>query len=446
MVPDHSSTLPRPMPLHTRICLGLLAGGACGVGANVLAGEHAALHWLITRVTEPVGQIFLRLMVMVVVPLVFSSLTLGVAGLGNLRQLGRIGLKTLALFLLSTAIAAGCGLLLVNTIRPGVGLADEVKTRLIEQYGTQSRESLAGVGTAKPAALGLGALLEFIPRNPLAAAVQGDMLALIVFSLLVGIALTGMPKERAQPLLGVLTALADAMVAIIDLTMRLAPFGIAALIFSVTARFGIDLLYKLGWYVFTVVTGLFVHQFVVFSLALLLLARLSPWRFFTAIESIILTAFSSSSSNATLPTTMRIAEEEVGIPREICGFVLPLGATMNMNGTALFEGVTVLFLAQVFGVSLSLTTQLLVVWFCVLSAIGTAGVPGGTIPLLIMVLQSVQVPGEGIALIMGVDRLLDMCRTTVNVTGDVVVAAIVTRSENLPFRPYQAPPLPTAPE
>ncbi len=432
--------------LHTRICVGLLVGGFLGIVANLLLGENAALLWVITRITEPFGQIFLRLMVMVVVPLVFSSLALGVAGLGDLRQLGRIGLKTLALFLLSTTIAATVGLLLVNTIRPGVGLPEEVKSRLLEKYGAQTQESVTGAAGRKSTVPGLGILLDFIPRNPLAAAVQGDMLALICFSLLVGVALTRMPRERGRPLVAILSAIADAMVVIIDLAMKLAPFGVAALVFSVTARFGIDLLYKLGWYVFTVLSGLLFHQIVVFSLALMVFARLSPLRFFVAIESIMLTAFSSSSSNATLPTSMRIAEEEVGIPREICGFVLPLGATMNMNGTALFEGVTVLFLAQVFGVSLDLTSQMLVIWFCILSAIGTAGVPGGTLPLLIMVLQSVQVPGEGIALIMGVDRFLDMCRTTVNVTGDVVAAAIVTRSEDLPFRPHQPPPSPTPPE
>jgi DAACS family dicarboxylate/amino acid:cation (Na+ or H+) symporter len=229
--------------------------------------------------------------------------------------------------------------------------------------------------------------------------------------------------------MGFLEGLGDVMVVIIDMAMKLAPYGVAALIFSVTARFGFDLLAKLGMYVFTVLLGLAIHLVVVYSVLVKVFARINPGHFFSRIKTVMITAFSTSSSSATLPTTMRVTEEQLGVPREVCGFVLPLGATMNMNGTALFEGVTVLFLAQVFGVHLSVSAQIIVVIMSVLTAVGAAGVPGGSIPLLILVLQTVGVPGEGIAIILGVDRLLDMCRTTLNVTGDVTAAAFIARSE-----------------
>jgi DAACS family dicarboxylate/amino acid:cation (Na+ or H+) symporter len=265
--------------------------------------------------------------------------------------------------------------------------------------------------------------------------VDFDMLAVIFFALMFGVGLALSPQRRAEPMTRVLEALAEVVTAIIDLVMKLAPYGVFALIFSVTARFGYDLLVKLGLYVATVLLGLGIHMFVSFPVLVKLLARLSPVDFFRRIRTIIITAFSTSSSNATLPTSLRVTETELGVPKQICGFVLPLGATMNMNGTALFEGVTVLFVAQVFGVDLNLGAQLIVVLMSVVTAIGTAGVPSGSIPLLILVAEAVGVPGGGIALVLGVDRILDMCRTTLNVTGDVTAAAYITRSEGLQFRP-----------
>jgi DAACS family dicarboxylate/amino acid:cation (Na+ or H+) symporter len=224
------------------------------------------------------------------------------------------------------------------------------------------------------------------------------------------------------------------MVAIIEIVMSLAPIGVFCLIFSVTARFGYDLLVNLLMYVLTVVATLAAFEFVAYPIVLRLVAHRRPREFFRKAEIVLLTAFSTSSSNATLPTTMRVAREALGIPREIAGFVLPLGATLNMNGSALFEGATVLFLAQVFGVELSLGAQLVVVVMAVITAIGTAGIPGGSIPLLMMILGMVGVPIEGIAIVLGVDRLLDMCRTVLNVTGDLVTAAVVERFEG-PVRP-----------
>ncbi len=417
----------RGMALHTRIFLGLVIGGMTGVVLNVwLGGEQPQLQWVVSHISEPVGQIFLRLLIMIVIPLVFASLSLGVAGLGDLRKLGRIGVKTFLYFILVTTLAVVIGLTLVNAINPGGRLPVDVKAKLLETYGGAATQGLA---RAEGVSFGIKTFVNIVPRNPLAAAVRMDMLAIIFFSLIFGIALTRIPSYRAAPMISFLEALGDAMVVIVDLAMKLAPYGVAALIFSVTARFGYDLLLSLGLYVITVLLGLAIHLLVSYPLLIRFFARLNPWRFFRRIQTVMITAFSTSSSAATLPTTMRVTEEKLGVPREISGFVLPLGATMNMNGTALFEGVTVLFIAQVFGVKLGLGAQLIVVIMSVLTAIGAAGVPGGSIPLLILVLQTVGVPGEGIAIILGVDRILDMCRTTLNVTGDVTAAAFVARSE-----------------
>ncbi|MBI4468754.1 MAG: dicarboxylate/amino acid:cation symporter [Acidobacteria bacterium] len=425
-----SSSAPRRMALHNRIFVGLMLGAAAGVTTNLLAGGTRTVEWIVSYITDPFGQIFLRMLIMIVVPLVFASLTLGIAGFGDLSRLGRVGAKTMLYFLLVTLLAAGIGLTLVNTIRPGDGLPSEIKERLLLTYQGQAQDSITRVGQT---GFGIQTLVNIVPRNPLKAAAEGDMLAIIFFAILFGVALTRIDKERSRTLISFLEGLLDVTVVIIDLAMKLAPFGVAALIFSVTSRFGFDLLAKLGLYVATVLAGLLIHQFIGLSLLVKIFAKLNPIHFFRSIRAVMLTAFSTSSSSATLPTTIRVSEQELGVPRQIAGFVLPLGATMNMNGTALFEGVTVLFLAQVFGIQLGLGAQAIVVVMSVLTAVGAAGVPGGSIPLLILVLQTVGVPGEGIAIILGVDRLLDMCRTVLNVSGDISAAVFVTRSEGLPL-------------
>ena len=413
-------------PSAGRILAGLVAGAVAGVVANLLWGGSAALENVVHYATEPAGQVWLRALIMIVVPLVFASLTLGVAGLGDLGKLGRIGLKTLLYFLMVTLLAASLGLLMVNVLRPGAGLPSDVRDRLLATYGQQAAESKTAAGEAH---FGVQTLVNIVPRNPLAAAAQGDMLGLIFFSLIFGVAMALLPTERSATLLDAVRGLGEAMVVIIDLVMKLAPYGVFALVFSVAARFGFDLLARLGWYVVTVVAGLAFFQFAVYGVLLRVLAGWKPRDFFRRAWPVILTAFSTSSSNATLPTTMRVSEAALGVPRNISGFVLPLGATMNMNGTALFEGVTVLFIAQVFGTNLTLPAQGIVVLMAVLTAVGVAGVPGGSIPLMILVLEAVGLPGEGIAMVIGVDRLLDMCRTVVNVTGDMTAAVFVARSE-----------------
>jgi DAACS family dicarboxylate/amino acid:cation (Na+ or H+) symporter len=367
---------------------------------------------------------------MIVVPLVFASLSLGVAGVGDLRKLGRIGLRTFALFLLFTCLASGLSLLMVNVIQPGRGLTPEGRERLLATYRQQAQQTRLAAGEAR---LGIQTLVNIVPRNPLAAAAQGDMLGLIFFSLIFGAALALLPEARSAPLREVLRGLGEAMVVIIDLVMKLAPYGVFALVFSVAARFGLDLLARLGWYVATVVAGLAIFQFGVYGFFVRGLGGRSPTDFFRRIWPVVLTAFSTSSSNATLPTALRVSETALDVPRNIAGFVLPLGATINMNGTALFEGATVLFIAQVLGLHLGFPVQAVVLVMAVLTAIGTAGVPGGSIPLLILVLEAVGVPGEGIAMVIGVDRLLDMCRTVVNVTGDMATATIIARREGNAF-------------
>ena len=418
--------------LATRILLGLALGGASGVVVHALWGGSSRLVWVVEKITQPAGQMWLRALIMIVVPLVFTSLTLGVAGLGDIRKVGRIGLKTVLFFLMVTACATTIGLVLVNLVQPGAGLPPETREELLGRFSGQAAKMKEAAG---PVTFGVELLVNVVPRNPVAAAAQGDMLGLIFFSLLFGAALGLLPAERARPLLGVLEAVGDIVVVIIGWVMKLAPYGVFALLFSVTALFGYDILRKLLWYVLTVLAGLTIHFVLVYSVLVRWLGKMNPLEFFGRIKTVIVTAFSTSSSNATLPTTMQVAERNLGVPREVAGFVLPLGATMNMHGTALFEGVTVLFIAQVFGVHLSLGSQLIVVVMSVITAVGAAGVPSGAIPLLMVVLQVVGLPPEAIALVLGVDRILDMCRTTLNVTGDVVTSLFVTRSEGYKLKP-----------
>jgi DAACS family dicarboxylate/amino acid:cation (Na+ or H+) symporter len=404
-----------------------LLGGRLDEQVSTLAGEPMEVTGpLVKYVMEPVGQVFLRMLLMTVVPLVFCSLAVGVSQLGDLSQLGRIGVKTLGYFLVTTAMATVIGLVLVNTIQPGVGLPQETTDALQKAYGGKaSRTSEFGIDT----------FVKIVPKNPIESATRTeDMLSVIFFALLVGIGLTMIRKDRSQAVLRVLEGIGDLMVVIIGFAMKLAPYGVFALIFTTTSRLGFEFVGMLGKYVLVVITGLAIHFFGGFSFLLWTFSRLNPLWFFNKVRNVVVTAFSTSSSNATLPTSIKTAEEELGVPPQIAGFVLPLGATMNMNGTALFEGVTVVFLAQVFNVPLDFGQQAIVILMAVITAIGAAGVPGGSIPLLMMVLATVGVPEQGIALVLGVDRILDMCRTTLNVIGDLTAATFITRSEGLGFR------------
>ena len=412
------------MTLPTKIFIGLVIGGVAGIIANAVAPGDPTIQFLTDNVAKPGGQIFLRMLFMVVIPLILASLALGVASLGDLRKLGQVASHTMVYFLVSTAIAATIGLSLVNVIQPGEGLDPGVRDELMAVYASQASEK---VEAGQTSGFGVNTFVEIVPRNPIEAMAKGQALSVIFFALMLGVALTIMKRERAEPLIRILESVNDAMGIIIDIALKLAPYGVAFLLFTVTAQFGTSILEKLGLYVIVVLAGLLIHLVVVLSLAVRWLGRVSPLTFFRRIRTVMITAFSTSSSSATLPTSIHTAVHELGVPPGVAGFVLPLGATMNMNGSSLFEGVTVLFLAQVFGADLSLGQQIIVVALSVLTAIGAAGVPSGSIPLLAMVLTTVGIDGGAIALILGADRVLDMCRTVVNVTGDLTAALYVTR-------------------
>lgn len=414
------------MALHTKILLGLVLGAATGLLGKLLLPDPAALYWIADNIANPVGQVFLRMLFMIVVPLIFGSVTLGVASLGDLKKIGRIGAKTFGFFGLTTAAAAAIGLLVMNTAAPGRHLAPEVRADLLAQYAGEATNRLGTAGV-----FGVDTFVNIVPRNIVDSMAQMDMLGLIFFSIVFGIALTLIPVEKAKPMLDVLDALVEAVAKIIDFAMRLAPYGVAGLIFVVTVRFGADVLQSLLLYVVAVLAALVLHLVGVLGILARLLAGIPYRQFFRKCRAVMITAFSTSSSNATLPTNIQTAEQQFGVPKDIASFVLPLGATMNMNGTALFEGMTVLFLAQVFGLHLSIATQAIVIVLCVITAIGAAGVPGGSIPLLALILETVGIPGEGIALILGVDRILDMSRTVPNVMGDQLTALVVARSEGV---------------
>jgi len=423
-----ASTAPAEGALSNRILLGLLLGAICGIGANLLLvprvpeAVEAANRWVFV----PVGQVFLRMLFMVVIPLVFASLALGVASLGDLKRLGRVGGRTMGYFFSVTAFSVAIGLVLVNVLRPGEGLPAETRERLLETYRGEAASKMDAAGKAE---FGPSLLVNIVPRNPVAAAANGDMLPVIFFALLFGIGVTKIAPEKRIFWMKLLEGLADVTVVIIGMALKIAPFGVFGLIFAVTSRFGFDILRQLLFYVVTVLLGLTILILGVYPVYLKFRAGVSPWAFLKKMRPVMVTAFSTSSSAATLPTTIEVAERDLGVPPQIAGFVLPLGATMNMNGTALFEGITCVFLAQVFGVHLSLGEQLFVILLAVLTAIGAAGVPGGSIPLLVLVLTSVGVPAEGIAVIIGVDRLLDMARTVPNVVGDASCAVYVARKE-----------------
>lgn len=437
-----SEHVARKVPLHTKIVIGLILGAVLGLTANVLgsrvgidADKNGLGDWLDLTVywIEPVGKTFLRLMFMVVLPLVFSALSLAVVEIGDLRKLGRMGLRTLGFtaILSSTAVLIGVGL--VNGLKPGKSLPPEIRDRIITKEEGAAKGKVEQAAKAKPLR---DTLIDLIPENPLQEMIgaldgssKGDgMLAVMVFSLIFGVAITVTPDE-CTGLVHWLEGLNAVAMTVIGFAMRLAPAGAGVLVFVVTAKMGFDVLETLAWFVGTALLGLALHLFVTYSIVLLLFSNKNPWDFFRETREASLVAFSTSSSSATLPTAIKVALNDLKLPPRIANFVLTVGATGNQNGTALFEGVVVLFLAQVMGVELTFAQQFQVVLMAVLAGVGTAGVPGGSIPLIVVVMQSVGVPGEAIGIIIGVDRLLDMSRTIVNVIGDLVITVCVAHTE-----------------
>jgi len=425
--------------LHKRVLMGLLIGAVLGLVGNWLGTQSESarqiVRFLADGVAHPIGQVFLRLLFLVVVPLVFASLATGVASLGDFGKVGRIGARTAVFFLLTTAFSAVLGLMLMNTLQPGTGFDPAVRDELLASFGGDAAK-LQATATANETKTTLETankwLDMFLPRNVLGAITRMEMLPLVVLSLLFGAFLMRVRAERRSQMIGWLETVAETMVSIVGFAMKLAPFAVACLIYSVVAKFGADLLGKLAAYVLIILGAYVVQVFVLYPLILVLMVKRSPIAFLRGAVPVMVTALSTSSSNATLPTSLRVAKEGLGIRSSIAGFVLPLGATLNMNGTALFEGALVLFIAQVFGIELSLGQQAVLVLMCVITAVGAAGVPGGSLPLLVAVLAQVGLPPDGIAIVLGVDRILDMGRTVVNVMGDLVCAAWIESSESSP--------------
>jgi DAACS family dicarboxylate/amino acid:cation (Na+ or H+) symporter len=413
------------LKLHAKLLIALVLGVACGT----LLHARPDATWVValnTHVLQPVGQIFLRLIFMIVVPMVFSALVLGVRELGQRHGLGRVAGKTLLFTVITSALSVLIGLTLVNTFKPGRGF--EIDPKLVSEQSTAVRTIESAAATGKPLSQ---IIVELIPRNPIdaaARALDGEMLPFMVFSLMFGfgLSLVSRRSEGSGALVGVLEQVFAVCMNIVDFAMKLAPFAVFAIIFNTAFRFGYEVFASLFFYVVTVVTGLLIQQFVVYGLLLRTIARRSPLEFFAACREVYLYAFSTASSNATLPLSLETAEEKLKLPSNISRFVLTVGSTANQNGTALFEGITVLFLAQVYGIDLTTSQQMQVMVMSIVAGIGTAGVPGGSLPLVMIVVQSVGIPVEGMGLILGVDRFLDMCRTTVNVSGDLVIAALVS--------------------
>ena len=536
---DKTPDKPKGMALHTKILLGLLVGIFGGLAVNwTLGGGSPNVVWFIENFTRPIGQLFLNLLLMIVVPLVFASLVVGVAGIGDIRKLGRIGLKSFAYTLVISALSVVIGLGLANTIRPGERIAPDIAAQLKEKFSGGARtsvESAIAIGAsaksfaatterysgkidaiaarttdnpeeaqkfaadtkafadkaktfaneAQSSLKTSGAFLSeadkftkeadriagrpdllaetakdfsadtkrftgdvrravsseetalmsvvktIVPSNVFNSISGGtpNMLHIMFFALMAGIAITLLPAPVSAPFVNLMESVFAVTSKIIDIIMKFAPYAVACLIFNNIAQFGLDLLTSLAWFVATVLLGLGLHFFGVYSLSVALLSKINPIEFFKRIETVIVTAFSTSSSNATLPTALRVSNENLGVPKEINSFVLTVGATANQNGTALYEGVTVLFLAQLAGFDLTLGQQLMVVYLAILGGIGTAGVPSGSIPFIIGILAMIGIDPALIAIILGVDRILDMCRTTLNVVGDITAATYVARSE-----------------
>lgn len=418
------------MKLHTKILLGLTVGLVAGITTNLTVGvDNETVEWINTYIAGPVGQVFLRMLFMVVMPLVFASITLGVAGLGDIRKVGRVGGKAITYFFVTTCLAATLGLIVVNTMRPWERVAPETRVALMESFaGDASTRVKASETTAK---FGPETFVNIVPRNPIDAAAKTDMLAIIFFGLMFGAALTLIAAEKAKPMILWLEALNEVVIKIIHFAMMLAPYGVACLIFTVASEFGIDLLVAVAAFVVTVLIALGAHVGLTLFAILKFGIGIPPLLFLSRVKAALITAFSTSSSSATLPTGLDVSENQLGIPRQIAGFVLPIGSTMCMNGTAIFEGITVIFLAEIFNVDLTLTQMAIVMVMSVITAIGAAGVPGGSIPLLVGILTMFGVPGEAIAIVLGVDRILDMSRTTVNVFSDLTATAFVAKSEGV---------------
>ncbi|GAA0880428.1 dicarboxylate/amino acid:cation symporter [Algoriphagus jejuensis] len=422
----------KKIPLHTQIILGLVLGLVFGlVVIKTGIPNSFTLNYI-----KPIGTIFINSLKMIAVPLVLASLIIGVANLGDISKLSRIGGKTIGIYLCTTVVAISVGLGLVNIFRPGKSLPIETRENLMQLYQGDAGAK-AGQATEIQEQSPLQPLVDIVPDNIFAAtANNGAMLQVVFFALLVGVALLQIPKAKADPIIVFFDGFNEVIIQIVNYIMLVAPYGVFALMASLIVEIAgnnpdsaVQLLLALLKYSLVVLGGLALMVLVVYPLLLRAFTKVPYKDFFKAIRPAQLLAFTTSSSSATLPVTMKQTEEEIGVSENISSFVLPLGATVNMDGTSLYQGVAAVFIAQALGMDLSITQQLMIVLTATLASIGSAGVPGAGLIMLIIVLESIQVPAAGIALIIAPDRILDMFRTVVNVTGDVVVTTVVASTE-----------------
>ena len=422
----------KSLPLHVKILIGLLLGVLWGV-VSVSAALPPALT---THYIQPIGAAFIALLKMVAMPLVLASLIVGVASMNDFQKLSRIGGRTIGIYIGTTVVAITVGLLLVNVIRPGIHLPEATRNNLMQLYAQNATSKVASVSGLQQQSP-LQPIVDIIPENLfLAMTSNTQMLQVVFFALIFGIAVVRMAAQKKDILVRFFDGVNDAIILIVEFIMKLAPLGVFALIGTLIVEVAgddlekaIDLLTSLLWYSGTVILGLLVIVLVIYPAIFGTFTKVGYRAFFKGIRQAQLLAFSTSSSNATLPVTMRNSEDNLGISKEVASFVLPLGATVNMDGTSLYQGVAAVFIAQALNIDLSLTDQLSILLTATLASIGTAGVPGAGMVMLIIVLESINVPVAGISLILAVDRILDMCRTVVNVTGDVTVALVIDQTE-----------------
>ncbi len=420
------------------IFIGLVVGALIGWLFNVYAShtnQHENLQWFLVHFVQPMGTVFLRLLFMVIVPLVAGSLLVGIVNLGTGALLRKLGWKVVLFYLSTTLCATLIGQTLINTLEPGGGIPQELAERAMEASSGQV-ESLKEKSSWVGKSLWPDIINKIIPKNILRDYSEQNMLAIIFVSLLFGISLLGMRPGRArETFVDFFSVLSEASIKIVGWVMKIAPYAIGALMINTVASFGIDIVVKnLIWFVLTVIGALLLQFLVVYGFILKVILKISPLKFYKKASTIFMTAFGTSSSAATMPVTIRTLEKEFHVPDSITTFSIPLGVTINMDGTALFEVMAALFIAQVFGVELSLMQHITLVVLVMVTSIGVAGVPGGSLPILMAAMATLGIPVEGIALILGVDRLLDMCRTVINVTGDSVAALFLARSEKIPLK------------
>src|SRR5688572_9361429 len=417
----------RSLSLQWQMLVGFLVGLILGLIAYSTSRDAAWVETLTTYVTVPIGQIFLRLLFMLVIPLLFSALVVGISEMGEIRSLKRVGLRTLFYTVIVSAIAVAVSLVAVNVFKPGAGVDRAAADQMLQESAGRAGE-IVKAGTEQPT--GIDAFVNIVPNNLIEVMGSNSAIISVMFFALffgVGLLLTDIPNSRV--LQRGFEGLFDVTMRLIMLVIKLAPIAVACFMFNLAALFGWDLLIRLSAYVGVVLLALAIQMFVVFPLLLATLGKKNPIAFFRETQEASVMAFSTASSNATLPTSLKVAETRLKLPQKVSRFVLTVGATANQNGTAMFEGVTVIFLAQFFGIDLSLAQQLMVMLVCILGGIGTAGVPAGSLPVVALILAMVGIDPQAIALVLGVDRFLDMCRTTLNVIGDLVAAQVISAAE-----------------